>query len=351
MGENGSGDRRDPTIHVETHRSRELRENKEKANRVNEAAFDFLREQFENPSDETVIVALTEMLMRSGDELPEFLGTYRGRAATDIPKDVFDETRELLKMYFHVELHSRDVLSRTEDILEAMINGGVEISSEDFQLARMVAAGHDLIQRWNTFQHKDGKLERKRFISDNEHESADKLIELMKEEGVEEIDEALLRAAFETTIPDGWDGRTVVQKNLFKDSHPVVRAIALADLGAAGMDTKSFNRGGDELFVEENLDMHNLDIASLSEDEKEGYFDRMIDWTKLQITFASGRQARFEDELGNLPKEAKLEMQQLFSEFDNSILRSRQAYDTRRGLSFEDLYVIMGFKERKQKRP
>ena len=343
MGENGHGEPRDPTILIENPRSQELRENKEKANRVNECAFNFLREQFENPSDETVDLALRDMLMRSGDDVPAFLDTYRGREATDIPKEVFEQTRELLKMSFHVEMHSKEVLSRTESILEAMINGGVEISAKDFQLARMIASGHDLIQRWKTIQHKGGKLERKRFMRDNEHDSADKLIELMRAEGLEDFDEALLRAAFEATIPDGWDGTTVVQKNLLADSHPVVRAIALADLGAAGMDTKSYTRGGDELFVEENLDMHNLDVSALSDDEKEEYFKRMLDWTKIQVSFATGRKDRFEEELGNLPEEAKVELKKLFSQFDNSILRARQSYDTRRGLSFEDLYEVMGF--------
>ena len=342
-GENGHGG----DIHVESEREKELRECKERANKVITRTFDVLKERFEEPSDGTVEAALADMLMRDGADVPGYLDADRGRNATDIPKEEFEKTRELLKMPFHRVAHTREVVERTEEILEAMVNGGVALSEMDFQLGRMIAAGHDLVQKWTTVERPNGKIERVRFKVRNERESADQLLGIMAEYGCPSVDEQVVRAAFDATIPDGWDGSTVVQKHLTSESHPLVRAVALADLGAAGMDPDSYVRGGDELFVEENLDMLVLDIDTLDETKKEAYRERMLAWSQVQISFAEGRKARFEEELGNLPEEAKEQLRQVFQHFDASIQKAQEHFARREAMSFEDVYEVMGFKSAK----
>ena len=342
-GENGRGRPPEANYHEST-RQKELREMGERANLVIRAAYKELRERFECPSDERVDQVLTEMLLRDADEVPAHLRPYMGWDITEIPETVYEETRDLLKMPFHNEAHSTEVVDRTRLILEEMQNGGVEITAEEFELGRMSAAWHDWDQRWKTVQHDSGKLERKRFVGENERSSADALLQELRSRGFVDVDEELVRAAFEATVP-GWDAKngTVEQGALHADSHPVVRAVALADLGAAGLDPDSYIKGGNQLFVEENLDMLHLDFSTLDQDQKDVYEQRMLGWSESQIGFARGRKARFEEELGNLPETAKEELRKLFNKFDKSIARAEEHYARRRAMSVEDLYAVMGF--------
>ena len=343
-GENGGGPK--DVIARESERARELRELRECANRVIENAFQSLREQFETPSEELARAVIADMLIRDGDRVPDYLDANRGRDVLEIPKEDLESTRELLKMPFHNVAHSREVVQRTEMILEAMVNGGVEISEEDFQLGRMLAAGHDLVQKWTIKLRENGKRERVRFKGENEKDSADALIEMMKTSGCRRMPEDVIRETLDATIPSGWDGKTVVQAHLTPESHPVVRAVALADLGAAGLDPASFIRGGDQLFVEENIDLLDLDLDQISEVDIEKYRARMLAWTKSQMGFAEGRRDRLEAELGNLPEAAKAELRKLFSHFDESIAKAKEHVERREALSFEDLYEAMGFVSR-----
>lgn len=91
-----------------------------------------------------------------------------------------------------------------------------------------------------------------------------------------------------------------MQPNLNPDSGLVAQAVALADLGAAGMDgPQRLIRETYELFLEDNLDfaraLSNVNNISLS--EQSNYRQRLLEWIQVQIDFVNGRKARLAVEL------------------------------------------------------
>jgi len=150
-------------------------------------------------------------------------------------------------MPFHCADHTRGVIRRTEALLRAM--GVIE---HEMQLGRIAAAFHDTVQRWETNQTGDGRLLRKRFAGQNELDSAAEGVAWMRQAGgMGDRDCDLVTEAIRATIP-GWDAAngTVSQPNLNAASPPVVRAVAMADLGIPGMEPGDFVVTGDQLFRE-----------------------------------------------------------------------------------------------------
>ena len=105
----------------------------------------------------------------------------------------------------------------------------------------------------------------------------------------------LVNQAILATVP-GWDAEneTVSQPNLTPNAPAVVRAVALADLGIAGMEPATFVETGDQLFREENLDIaRTLRRTGRSGDlpagTLEGFKARMLAWSRSQPGFVRGR--------------------------------------------------------------
>jgi hypothetical protein len=249
-------------------------------------------------------------------------------------------------MAFHNVEHTEGVVRRTEVLLRAM-----GASPHEIELGRLAAAFHDVVQRWVENPLPDGKLLRKRLAGQNEAESADEAVAWMRAHGWTDAHHAdLVRAAILSTVPS-WDvqNSTVAQPNLLPDSPPVVRAVALADLGIPGMESGAeFVETGDGLFREENLDVaralrHCSRRADVPADLLESYKARAVGWCRGQVSYARGRQARLAAELGHLTGAARSAVEALFGHFAESAAAAEEAVRRREAASAWDVLKATGY--------
>lgn len=260
---------------------------------------------------------------------------------------------------FHNTQHTRGVIERTKKILEAM-----GASDRLVRLGEFIAANHDTVQEYEiTVDANSGVKKRSRFIEKNEDASADEAITYMRAYPsiFDEEDMETVREAIQATIP-GFDmgKKTVIQPNLLESidaatvqerlmtsaSELVTRALALADLGTAGMEEPdSFVHDGDAIFREENIDVLEAlrHPQSLSEEQKEAFKKRMLDWTANQIAFAQGREASLDKELEGLPEDMERSVRGLFTHFDANIQRAQSKVDRRKLMTFEELVRDFGY--------
>ena len=261
---------------------------------------------------------------------------------------------------FHTSFHTEDIIRRTKTILETIKEVCPELvdktAVEDGEIA---AAFHDIVQEWEAETILSGngngldfKIIRKRESGKNELASVrialnflDRLEEetggkLFSAKSREHITEAIL-----ATVPSFEDG-TVVQKNITEQSSPVARALALADIGAAGMDgPEAFNTAGDALFREDNIDITKAvaERELLSERTKTYFASRMKNWTLDQIAFAEGRKKLFEIEIAPLPKPAQDAVRAVFSKFEKTIESAKAYAEKRAPMSFKELIIDFGY--------
>ena len=257
---------------------------------------------------------------------------------------------------FHNVEHTQRVMRRVETILRAIqeADPGL-VSDHDVEIGRLASAYHDTVQQWEENKIKDGeftKVLRKRFAGKNETASSDEAVTFMaktNENGVifSDDDKATVQRAIDTTVP-GWDmeNKTGAQSNLKESSSLVERALALSDLGTAGMDgPEKFAKEGSSLFREENLDI--LDAIrsgdTIPKDKQEYFKTRMVGWLKSQADFVKGRQARLEAELQSIPAQARKSVAKLFSKFEESIKASKEVADEAEKMTFKELVRYMGY--------
>jgi hypothetical protein len=236
------------------------------------------------------------------------------------------------------------VIRRTADLLEAMGAG-----EPDFRVGLLAAAFHDTVQHWVPNPGANGAVMRKRFAGRNEAESAAEAVAWMRGSGAgfTDADCGVVERAILATVP-GWDpdNQTVSQPNLPADAPPVVRAVALADLGIAGMDGTPYIQTGDELFREDNIDIGRAVRPGASDpppDVWDGYKQRMLAWSRFQSAFARGRRARLEIELGDLRGPARDAVRKLFTRFDEAIALAESTVKAREHLAPPDVARAMGY--------
>jgi hypothetical protein len=245
---------------------------------------------------------------------------------------------------FHCMAHTIGVIRRTGTLLRAM-----EASEEELHLGLLAAAFHDTVQNWAPSATPDGRILRRRFTGRNEADSAAEAVAWMHRARVfDEEQYHLVTRAILATIPD-WDAehQTVSQPQLKHEASPVVRAVALADLGIAGMDGLPFLEKGDQLFREENPDLAALRRCLTCDDLGEGALEvckaRMLAWSRSQPAFARGRRALLEKDLGNLRGAARKAVRSLFCHFETAIGVSEEAVRARASLSPWEVARAMGY--------
>ena len=274
--------------------------------------------------------------------------------ALDIIRERFEQSSEKENnLEFHNTRHTKDVIRRTALILETIQQYAPDaVSDKDIALGKIAAAFHDVVQNWEA-NPLPNKIIRKRFIKDNELASAEEARAFLEQENQKaegtftSEDLGVIEEAIRGTIPD-WEPKnnTVFQPNLTEQSSLITRALALADIGTAGMDgAEMFLREGDALFREENLDIVRTlqQSESITEEQKTRFRERLLQWTQIQPTFASGRKMLLQQELQGIPLEAIPAVQKLFEKFDESILAAKNRVEERNTMSFDDLVVDMGF--------
>jgi hypothetical protein len=242
-------------------------------------------------------------------------------------------------MYYHNSAHTAAVVRRAEAIARAM-----DMPERHVLLTVIAAAYHDVVQRWAAAEMGDGIVLRRRLAGRDEVASAHEAVEAMAELGIDFSSEemGIVASAIVATIP-AWDGpsRTVAQP--FLVHHPVVTAVAIADLGAAGMEPDTFALDGPALFAEENLDLMAAVMAAgraadIEESQQERFRSRYVEWLALQPDFARGRRQRMEEhELQGLESGVRDRVLALFSRFDESVALAEDAAARARELDFTSL--------------
>ncbi len=239
-------------------------------------------------------------------------------------------------MYYHNWAHTAGVIERAQALGVAM-----GMSERHLLLTTIAAAYHDVVQRWVSVEHEGGVVLRQRLAGRDEVASAQEAVEAMQMFGVPFTPEerGIVASAIIATIP-GWDGDANTVSQPFLVSHPVVAAVAIADLGASGMDSAMYFRDGPALFAEENLDLMQcvMSVRSASEiplERQEIYRSRYLAWLGIQPGFARGRLHRMEiGELNGFAPEVRERIKSLFSRFDESIALSEAAVSRARTLDF-----------------
>ncbi len=157
--------------------------------------------------------------------------------------------------------------------------------------------------------------------------------------------------SIDATVP-GFDSETntIIQPNLDEESAIIARALALADLGTAGMDgPENFLVEGDALFREENMDVTDAirNSKDLSDEDKNQMRRRMLNWTVFQSSFTQGRQVLLGKELEGLPPKAQEGVGALFDKFDQTMTACKERMEGRKDMSFEELALDMGLNSAK----
>jgi hypothetical protein len=256
-------------------------------------------------------------------------GNRAAEQALALVRERFEGGRHPNHMHYHNTIHTRGVIDKAMQIGEAL-----GMSERELLLTQIAAAFHDSVQEWQAVSKDGGVVNRVRFAGANEVASAKEATDCMGNLGVPFTPEekGIVATAILATIP-GWGVpySTVIQPFLKPDSHKVVRAVALADLGSSGMDPEMFLTDGPTLFAEENMDViEALESArtggDIPADKQESYKARYVGWLKIQPGFARGRQRYFaEVESASVDDESKQRLQALFSRYDESIAAAEES--------------------------
>lgn len=271
-------------------------------------------------------MSTSKSIVDTGEYAVEFaLGLIRDRFETGILPD---------HLHSHNTDHTRGVVDRA-----LLIGVALGLSEVELLLVKIAAAFHDTKQVWDKDLRGEGVTLRKRCAGPNEVMSAHEAVAYMKcQERIQFTPEdyGVVAKAIITTIP-GWNMKygTVTQSFLTPHSDPIARAVALADLGSAGMHTATFLEDGPNLFFEDNLDIVcNLD--TLTPIQQQQALERYIRWLEMQSSFVLGRkQYFFEYELRGLTERQRTAVAALFSEFDASHTAAVMAAQAARDMSFE----------------
>lgn len=268
---------------------------------------------------------------------------------------------------YHTTKHTETVVQRYNQIVSAIRRmSTMPIDEREVQIGELAAGWHDTVRSGGEVvidEPEDSpfagmsKLVLKDTTGANEEESEDLLVSFMDEvnkkfpETFTEQDKEISRTHIAVTIPD-FDpiNKTVFQPNLNETSSVPMRAIALADIGVAGMGTpEEFIEEGDAVFREENIDIAEA-FASFA---NKGYIDertqeyfayRMRMWSANQEKFAEGRKNRLDEELEGLePAIVHGLKNEVFTNFDASIAAAQKHAKERREMSFFELARDMGY--------
>jgi len=75
----------------------------------------------------------------------------------------------------------------------------------------------------------------------------------------------------------------------------------------------------------------------------EGYKTRMLNWCRSQTSYARGRRARLQQELGDLTGPARAGVEALFSGFDKAVAAAEEGVRAREPLSGWEVARAMGY--------
>lgn len=259
---------------------------------------------------------------------------------------------------YHDSAHSLRVARDTVHILRLVQSyQPSQISDRDIQLGEIAGLTHDLIQQWGTQTSSANgfiKIEKYRKTGFNEKASAAIAIRIMKDineyvgrEIFTNTDFYRINAALLATVPV-YDPvlQTIYQDYLALTDDPLAIALALADLGGGAIGGRSrYQMEGDALFRELNDDIAILTHKGiiLSAPHMESIRNRILDWSRGQIAFASGRKVLSMNEIAKLPPNARIAVSDFMSRWDEAIAGAEEKLRARQKMSFGHLMADIGY--------
>ncbi|HEX8946617.1 MAG TPA: hypothetical protein VF829_00145 [Candidatus Paceibacterota bacterium] len=265
---------------------------------------------------------------------------------------------------YHGVSHTERAVERMERLISVLRRLGYEVSARDEYLGKVSGFYHDSVMDFDekTIVEPNVGMSKVMMVlhrDKNEQLSAEKALQGMramqrKYPGIfTDKDEALVHDAIVAGTFPGFAQGTVYQPVLDRggESPLATRLLALADIGAAGMDGPDvFRREGDAFFREENLDIADAietlrNGGTLDAARKAYFISRMRAWSNIQVSFAEGRKAFLEKELAPFPPEVREGLKrEVFNQFEASIAAARAQAERRAHMdSFEELAQDMGY--------
>lgn len=261
------------------------------------------------------------------NDVAKFVEKGIDHALTEIRKR-YEESVPAKRLFAHGMQHTKDVMGRFKLLAKAM-----NVPEREMQLGLLAAAFHDIFQ----ISERTSCVELRTWLDEN---SPGPLL-------LAEID--LMCEAIMATVVYSHHGE-IYQPNLKYESKKVVRCLALADLGAAGMEEgPKFISCSDQIFKDINPDIYACLLVckhlskKLSADQEELHKKRIIDWLNYQLQFVADRQKNLPLELGNLVGEERQNVQALFCHFAETTEELKKTINSRAGKSFWSIAEEMGY--------
>jgi hypothetical protein len=226
----------------------------------------------------------------------------------------FDRQIQTQHLYYHTRDHLAQVQRRSHLIFEAIRSDlDVDLGERIELLLEVCALAHDMVQIFEP--QPQPHTTRKRSPGVSETATIARLVDCIQAHCPTELTEpdlAMIRAAIAATICQ-YDAQeqAIYQPALKQRNLPIVaRILALADLGALGIDgIAMYNREGSLLFLEENIDVIPLlqsgeitQLETVNPALAENIRQRLLNRSRFQINFAKSRLARIDQELEGFPE-------------------------------------------------
>lgn len=255
----------------------------------------------------------------------ELAAEILGGQALVLIKSRYEDGHLSQRLRYHITSHTISMRKRFIAIARA-----IGLGERAIAVGYIAVSFHDSVQGWHAVEKDNGVIIRHFHSGVNEMMSLVEMVDAVSAPTSPIVftpeEYGVAGSGILATIP-AWSTMlgTVIQPFLTPCSHPVARAVALADLGAAGMDPECFVRDWKTLFAEEQLDiMAALANAKRASDidgsTQDSYRARYTSWIGSQAGFAKGRRALLNHELEGLADtDAREHVHALFNHFDESI--------------------------------
>ncbi|MBW4524575.1 MAG: hypothetical protein KME18_05155 [Phormidium tanganyikae FI6-MK23] len=226
----------------------------------------------------------------------------------------FDRQIQVHQLYYHTRDHIAHVQRRSQLIVEAIrFDLSVDEIEQIERLLDLCVIAHDMIQVFEAQSQPHTARQRSMGVSENA--TLDRLLDYLDAQcstTLTDANRSIVRSAITATICT-YDAKeqAIYQAALDQPNLSIVaRILALADLGALGIDgIAMYNWEGSLLFLEENLDVIPLlktgEIAQLETTDPrlaENIRQRLLKRCRFQVNLAKSRLARFEHEIEGFPK-------------------------------------------------
>jgi hypothetical protein len=248
----------------------------------------------------------------------------------------FDQEIEQKQLFYHTREHVRNVQRRTHKIFQAIypdetLDSNVNLFRASL-LLDLCAVAHDMIQVFLPQSQPHATRQREAGVS--EHATVGELLAYINKLNqclqlddpdcsaiITDDEIEIIRSAIAATICayDPID-QAIYQPDLDSSVPIVARILALADIGALGMEgIQAYQQEGSLLFLEENLDLIPLllevSLDRLDTDDPalyENLRQRLLKRCRFQVSFARSRLKRFRQEILGLPEEAIATLTDMF---------------------------------------